>query len=57
MERLCFAPIAGARQFVSQNAQPTDSTPPQPDYDGLRAYLNAQICEQNRERKTNVVEQ
>jgi hypothetical protein len=53
MQRLCFAPIAGAYQFVSQNAQPTASAPPQPDYDALRAYLNAQIGSP----KTNAAEQ
>jgi len=31
MERLCFAPIAGARQFVSQDSPATPSTRPQPD--------------------------
>jgi hypothetical protein len=53
MERLYFAPIAGAHQFVSQNEQPTASVPPQPDYDALRAYLNAQIGSP----KTNAAEQ
>ena len=53
MERLCFAPIAGAHQFVSQNEQPTASALPQPDYDALRAYLNAQIGSP----KTNAAEQ
>lgn len=43
MERLCFAPIAGARQFVSQNPPAAPLARPQPDPDALRAYLEAQI--------------
>ena len=40
MERLCFAPIAGAPQFVSQNPP---APPPQPDPDALKAFLDSQI--------------
>src|SRR5690242_15816674 len=42
MERLCFAPIAGAPQFVSQNV----STPrPEPDLEKARAIMEAKIRE------------
>ena len=48
MERLCFAPIAGAPQFVSQNASAAPSaTRPEPDYDALHAYLSSQISEKS----------
>ncbi len=40
MERLCFAPIAGAPQFVSQNPPPPS---PQPDIDALKAFLESHI--------------
>lgn len=43
MERLCFAPIAGAPQFVSQNMPGVPSVRPQPDYDGLKAFLDSKI--------------
>jgi hypothetical protein len=43
MERLCFAPIAGAPQFVSQNTLGAHSVRPQPDYDGLKAFLDSKI--------------
>ena len=43
MERLCFAPIAGAPQFVSQNLPGTLPARPQPDYDGLKAFLDSKI--------------
>jgi hypothetical protein len=43
MERLCFAPIAGAPQFVSQNTPGAPSVRPQPDYDGLKAFLDSKI--------------
>jgi hypothetical protein len=43
MERLCFAPIAGAPQFVSQNPPAAPPKYPQPNPDALRAYLEAQI--------------
>jgi hypothetical protein len=40
MERLCFAPIAGAPQFVSQKP----STPPaEPDLDAAKAPIDAKI--------------
>jgi hypothetical protein len=42
MERLCFAPIAGAPQFVSQNPPAAPPKSPQPNPDALRAYLEAQ---------------
>ena len=45
MERLCFAPIAGARQFVSQNPTPTTPARPQPDPDAVRAFIDAKIRE------------
>jgi len=41
MERLCFAPIAGARQFVSQNP----SAPPPPDANAVKALIEAKIRE------------
>jgi len=40
MERLCFAPIAGAPQFVSQNVA---SPRPEPDLDAARAYFEAHL--------------
>ncbi len=40
LERLCFAPIAGAPQFVSQNMP---ARPPEPDIDKLKAFLDSQI--------------
>jgi hypothetical protein len=43
MERLCFAPIAGAPQFVSQNLPGTPPARPQPDCDGLKAFLDSKI--------------
>jgi hypothetical protein len=48
MERLCFAPIAGAPQFVSQN-RPTapSATYPEPDVDRLKAFLESQINKEN----------
>jgi hypothetical protein len=45
MERLCFAPIAGARQFVSQNPPATPPARPQPDPDAVRAFIDAKIRE------------
>jgi hypothetical protein len=42
MERLCFAPIAGAPQFVSQNPPPAR---PQPDPEAARAFIDAKIRE------------
>jgi hypothetical protein len=48
MERLCFAPIAGAPQFVSQNASAAPSiTRPVPDIDRLKAFLDSQIAKEN----------
>jgi hypothetical protein len=43
LERLCFAPIAGAPRFVSQNMPATPPTRPQPDIEGLKAYLESHI--------------
>ena len=44
IEHLCFAPIAGAPQFVSQNTSPAPSmTRPEPDIDRLKAFLDSQI--------------
>src|SRR5690242_10626261 len=43
LERLCFAPIAGAPQFVSQNVPAAPPARPEPDYDRLKAFLESQI--------------
>jgi hypothetical protein len=49
MERLCFAPIAGAPQFVSQNASAGSSiTRPEPDIAALKAFLESQISQENQ---------
>jgi hypothetical protein len=45
LERLCFAPIAGAPRFVSQNTPPAPPARPQPDIEGLKAYLESHIGE------------
>ena len=48
MERLCFAPIAGAPQFVSQNASAAPSVNrPEPNIAALEAFLEAQITKEN----------
>jgi hypothetical protein len=45
LDHLCFAPIAGARQFVSQNPPAAPPARPQPDYDGLKAFIDAKTRE------------
>jgi hypothetical protein len=45
MERLCFAPIAGARQFVSQTPSPAPPAGAQPDPEAARTFIDAKIRE------------
>jgi hypothetical protein len=45
LERLCFAPIAKAPQFVSQDSPAAPPARPEPDAESSRAFIDAKIRE------------